>query len=80
MSDDKALEREQIEQCLKDLDCARTDDDQHVIMISHNSRTQMLAIRFINTEPMLANNLFRISLAETQQDPYMQSQNLGKLH
>jgi hypothetical protein len=40
----------------------------------------MFAIRFINTEPMLANNLFRISLAETQQDPYMQSQNLGKLH
>lgn len=60
MTDEEALQK-QIEKARHELDCALIDDAQHIVMISMNSSTQMMAIHFINTIPELADELIKLS-------------------
>lgn len=55
----------QIEKAWADLDCAQTDDKQHVVVVTMNSGTETMAIHTVNTPPALAQQLLQIALMHT---------------
>lgn len=55
----------QIEKAWADLDCARTDAQQHIVVVTMHSGIEAMQIHTINTPPELARQLLQIALMHT---------------